>query len=98
MPTIVAPLRCGRISYTNDLPVYAAFDLGVMEFPGLLRAGVPTELNQALLDGELDVSPVSSFFYYQQQDRLSRLNDVCIGSRGEVRSIYCISERHPREL
>jgi chorismate dehydratase len=90
--------RCGRISYTNDLPVYAAFDLGALEFPGTLHEGVPTELNRALLAGELDISPVSSFFYLQHQDQLTVLPHACIGSRREVKSIYCISERHPREL
>jgi chorismate dehydratase len=90
--------RCGRISYTNDLPVYAAFDLGALEFPGTLHEGVPTELNRALLAGELDISPISSFFYLQHQDELIALPHTCIGSRREVKSIYCISPRHPREL
>src|ERR1700680_720190 len=96
--THASPVRCGRISYTNDLPVYAAFDLGALPFPGTLREGVPTQLNRALLSGELDISPVSSFFYYQHQDALTALPHVCIGSRREVKSIYCISRRHPREL
>lgn len=91
-------LRCGRISYTNDLPVYAAFDVGALAFPGTLHAGVPTELNRALLAGELDISPVSSFFYLQHQELLTALPDVCIGSQRDVKSIYCISRRHPREL
>jgi chorismate dehydratase len=92
------PLRCGRISYTNDLPVYAAFDLAAQAFPGTLHEGVPTELNRALLAGELEISPVSSFFYLQHQDRLTVLPHVCIGSRREVKSIFCVSQRHPREL
>ncbi len=91
-------LRCGRISFTNDLPVYAAFDLGAMEFPGKLRAGVPTELNRALLDGELDLSPISSFHYIQHRARFTILPFVCIGSRREVRSIYCISTVPPAAL
>ena len=24
-------LRCGRIEYTNDLPIYAAFDAGAID-------------------------------------------------------------------
>jgi chorismate dehydratase len=91
-------MRCGRISYTNDLPVYAAFDLGALEFPGTLHEGVPADLNRALLAGELDISPISSFFYLQHQDELTVLPHTCIGSRREVKSIYCISRCHPREL
>ena len=90
--------RCGRIAYTNDLPVYAAFDAGALPFPGTLEEGVPTELNAALLAGRLDISPVSSFFYLQHQDALTALPDACIASRRDVKSIYCISPRHPREL
>ncbi|MBV8083056.1 MAG: menaquinone biosynthesis protein [Candidatus Eremiobacteraeota bacterium] len=97
MTASAAPMRCGRISYTNDLPVYAAFDLGVLEFPGNLVAAVPSELNRALLAGELDVSPVSSFFYAQHGE-LTTLPGLCIGSRREAKSIQCISRVHPREL
>ena len=83
--------RCGRISYTNDLPVYAAFDLGVLEFPGTLRPGVPAELNRALLAGELDISPISSVVYAQHMDELVLLPDICIAARRDVRSICCLS-------
>lgn len=93
-----APVRCGRIRYTNDLPIYAAFDLGVLEFPGTLVAAVPSELNRALLAGELDISPISSMFYAQHPEEFATSPDICIGSRGEAKSIQCISPQHPREL
>lgn len=91
-------IRCGRISYTNDLPVYAAFDAGAVAFPGSLTSGVPTALNRQLLAGDLDCSPVSSFFYAQHADELVLLPGICIGSRREVRSIYCVSARPPFSL
>jgi chorismate dehydratase len=91
-------IRCGRISYTNDLPVYAAFDAGAVAFPGSLTLGVPTDLNRLLLDGDLDCSPVSSFFYAQHAAELLLLPGICIGSRREVRSIYCVSTRPPSTL
>jgi chorismate dehydratase len=91
-------VRCGRISYTNDLPVYAAFDLGEIEFPGTLRAAVPSELNRALLEGELDISPVSSIFYARHAKELTLFPGICIGSRREAKSIQCISRAHPRAL
>ncbi|HZV79918.1 MAG TPA: menaquinone biosynthesis protein [Candidatus Binatus sp.] len=94
----IPALRCGRIKYTNDLPLYAAFDLGVLEFPGVLIDAVPSELNRGLLAGELDVSPVSSMFYAQHADELALLGGICIGSRREAKSIQCISAVHPREL
>lgn len=91
-------LRCGRISYTNDLPIYAAFDAGAVACPAALVAGVPTMLNGMLLAGELDVSPISSFFCAQHAGEFLVLPDVCIGSRVAVRSIYCISKTPPRDL
>ncbi len=91
-------IRCGRISYTNDLTIYAAFDAGAVEFPGTLHAGVPTELNAKLSNGDLDVSPISSFHYAKHADSFLLLPDVCIGARSEVRSIYCISRARPADL
>ena len=90
--------RCGRISYTNDLPVYAAFDAGAVTFPGRLTSGVPTALNRQLLAGDLDCGPVSSFFYAQHAAEFLLLPGICIGSRREVRSIYCVSARPPSSL
>lgn len=92
------PLRCGRISYTNDLPIYAAFDAGAVECPATLISGVPTQLNRKLVEGDLDVSPISSFFCAEHADELVVLPGVCIGSRNAVRSIYCISKTPPRSL
>jgi len=90
--------RCGRIDYTNDVPIYAAFDAGAVPFPADLRADVPTALNRALLAGELDCSPISSFFYAQHAGELVLLPGVCIGSRRAVRSIFYVSPKPPSQL
>jgi len=95
---MTGPLRCGRIRYTNDLPIYAAFDAGAVACPAQLVPGVPTELNAMLLRGELDVSPISSFFCAEHADRFAIVPGICIGSRREVRSIYCISKTLPPQL
>lgn len=90
--------RCGRIAYTNDLPVYAAIDHEVVQFPGTMVADVPASLNQALLEGRLDISPISSAFYAQHADVLTLLPGVCIGARAKVLSICCISTLAPSAL
>ena len=54
-------LRCGRINYTNDLPIYTAFDVDAIGYPGSLHADVPAKLNAMLVSGELDLSPISAF-------------------------------------
>jgi chorismate dehydratase len=90
--------RCGRIAYTNDLPVYTAIDEDVLTFPGLMVSDVPSRLNQALLEGRLDISPISSAFYAEHTDELVLLSDVCIGAHAKVHSICCVSRLEPKEL
>jgi chorismate dehydratase len=91
-------LRCGRIVYTNDLPIYAAFDEGVIEYPGKLHADVPARLNAMLLGGELDVSPISAFAWAGHAEELVLLPDLCIGAREDVVSVVLVSHTPPALL
>ena len=91
-------LRSGRIKYTNDLPIYAAFDDGALAYPGTLHADVPARLNAMLLDGRLDLSPISAFTWAANWERLVLLPDLCIGARDEVVSVVLVSPEHPAQL
>src|SRR5947209_11661546 len=91
-------LNCGRIRYTNDLPIYAAFDEGVIEYPGTLHADVPAALNEMMLDGRLDMGPVSAFAYAKDFERFVLLPDLCIGARDEVISVVLVSSVTPALL
>lgn len=91
-------MRCGRIRYTNDLPVYAAFDAGVIAYPGSLHADVPARLNAMMLAGELDVSPMSAFAYAKNAEEYVLLPDLCIGARDEVISVVLVSPEPPALL
>ncbi len=91
-------LRCGRIIYTNDLPIYAAFDASVIHYPGTLHADVPAKLNAMLLSGELDLSPISAFTWAKHSDDLVLLPDLCIGARDEVVSVVLVSQTPPALL
>jgi len=84
-------LRSGRIVYTNDLPVYTAFDTGAVRFPGALVADMPANLNAALLDGRLDLGPISAFHFALYAERFALLPHICIGSRKDVWSVVCVS-------
>jgi chorismate dehydratase len=88
-------LRCGRIKYTNDLPIYAAFDAGAIAYPGVLHADVPARLNAMLLDGALDMGPISAFAWAANAERLVLLPDLCIGAREEVVSVVLVSPVRP---
>ncbi|MBV8531267.1 MAG: menaquinone biosynthesis protein [Candidatus Eremiobacteraeota bacterium] len=91
-------LRCGRIKYTNDSPIYAAFDVGAVEYPGTLHAETPARLNAMLLDGELDLSPISAFTWAANAHDLVLLPDLCIGARDEVVSVLLVSPVAPAAL
>lgn len=91
-------LRCGRIRYTNDLPIYAAFDAGAIEYPGSLHADVPARLNELLVGGSLDLSPISAFAWAKHARELVLLPDLCIGARDEVVSVVLVSELAPALL
>jgi chorismate dehydratase len=94
----VSALRSGRIKYTNDLPIYAAFDEGTIAYPGSLHADVPSRLNAMLVDGALDLSPISAFAYAANADKLVLLPDLCIGARDEVISVVLVSNVPPALL
>lgn len=86
------------MAYTNALPLYAAFDLGALRYPGTLEAGVPSQLNRRLLDGELDVSPISAFAWASHAGELVLLPDFCIGARADVVSVLLASPEAPALL
>ena len=84
-------IRLGRISYVNMAPVFYRLDAEVDEVQG-----VPTELNERLLNGELDLAPISSIEYARHADRLRLLPRLCVSSEGAVESIQLVS-RTPLE-
>jgi chorismate dehydratase len=81
-------IRLGRISYVNMAPVFYRLDAEVQEVQG-----VPTELNQRLLGGELDLAPISSIEYGRNAERLRLLPRLCVGSEGAVDSIQLVSRK-----
>jgi chorismate dehydratase len=91
-------LHAGRIIYTNDIPIYAAFDEGAVSFPGSLHADVPARLNAKLLSGELALSPISAFFYAKHANELALMPNICIGSRRNVWSVILASPMPPEAL
>jgi chorismate dehydratase len=79
-------IRLGRISYLNMAPVFYGLDAEVEEI-----VGVPTELNRALLDGELDLAPISSIEWARNAGQLRVLRRMCVSSEGAVGSIQLVA-------
>ena len=84
-------IRLGRISYVNMAPVFFRLEAEVVEVPG-----VPTDLNAQLLDGGIDLAPISSIEYARHAHRLRILPRLCVSSEGAVDSIQLVS-RQPLE-
>lgn len=70
--------------YANTAPLYHFLEKG----NGVaFRYGVPTELNRWLLEGSVDLSLVSSYFYLQNADKLRPLPDFSVADLGPVYSV-----------
>jgi chorismate dehydratase len=87
--------KLGWIDYLNSLPVYHGLDTRAVPLPqglDLVRA-TPTDLNDKLVAGALDVSPVSSIAYARHAQDLVLLPDLSINSTGFVHSV-CLFYRN----
>jgi chorismate dehydratase len=84
-------MRVGRIGYINCYPVYGAIDRGLVPFRAALVTGTPSELNDLLVAGELDVSVVSAVEYARHAKDLVLLPDLAISCDGPVRSVALFS-------
>jgi chorismate dehydratase len=82
----MTPLRLGRISYVNMAPLFFRLEADVQEV-----SGVPTELNERLLAGDIDLAPISSIEYGRNAERLRILPRLCVSSEGAVDSIQLVS-------
>lgn len=91
-------IRCGRIEYLNDLPLYLAFDEGAVRFPGELIDGVPARLNAETIRGNLDMGPISAAHFARHSNELTLIDGPCIGARDYAWSVLLISEQPPHLL
>ena len=80
-------IRLGRISYVNMAPVFYRLDADAEEV-----AGVPTALNRALVDGDIDVAPISSIEWARNAESLRLLPRLCVASEGAVDSIQLVTK------
>ena len=90
--------RVGHIQFLNCLPLY----YGLVKSHALLDIelikGAPTELNNLLINGSLDISPISSIEYARHKESLVLFPDFTVSSDGEVKSILLLSRFPIKEL
>ena len=84
-------LKIGKISFLNIFPIFKTLegDLYCPEYEFV--EGFPTELNEMLQKGEIDISPSSSVEYLKDKEQYTFLDGHGISARGPVRSILLFS-------
>ncbi len=86
-------VRVGHINFINCLPLSYAFqhneDLKHLE----ITRAVPSLLNEKIMAGELDISPVSSIVYAQHAEKLLLLPNLSISADGGLESILLVSKK-----
>lgn len=87
----------GHINYLNCLPLTYTFTKKPSDKFNLFK-DVPANLNQAIMQKKLDISPVSSIIYAQNFDKLMILPDISIMANGDVQSIFLVSKKPIDEI
>ena len=90
--------RLGHINFLNVLPLtysllHCGFDEGID-----IKKGVPSVMNNDLINNRLDASEISSIVYAKNSDNLLILPDMCVRADGPVRSIILVSRKPIYEI
>ena len=87
--------RAGWIHFTNVAPILDSLDLP----PGVSAiTGVPTQMNAALLAGEVDIANISAVEFIRHADILEALPDFSVSVLGPVYSVNLFHTRPLAEL
>jgi chorismate dehydratase len=86
-------VKIGLINYLNTQPFHYDLATRLEPYDVDFVRGVPTQLNQALLNGEIDLAPVSAYFVAQHASEFVVLPGHGISSHGAVRTVLLFSWR-----
>jgi chorismate dehydratase len=79
--------KVGHIQFLNCLPLYYGLIYDDAMRSMELTKGTPAQLNNWLIEGKLDISPISAIEYARNASKLILLPDISVSSDGEVDSI-----------
>jgi chorismate dehydratase len=92
-------ITIGLIDYLNTQPFHYSLAGRLSGKPVRFVRGVPTALNRALAEGEVDLAPISSIEAARLAGEVAVLPDLGIASLGAVKTVLLFSWRpDPREL
>lgn len=85
-------LRIGKIDYTNTFPVFHYFSLDDFRGEVEMIPQVPAVLNRAMREGGVDLGPISSFAYGENDRHYLLLPDLSVSAFGPVGSIFLFTK------
>ena len=86
-------ITIGIIDYLNTQPFQYELEARLRPFDVQFERGVPTQLNQSLLAGSIDLAPISAYFAAQHADQFLILPGHSISSLGAVKTVLLFSWR-----
>lgn len=91
-------VRLGSIRFINSLPVDLGLASGAIPFGGDIVRDDPSRLNEGIVAGTLDISPVSSLHFAEHASELVLLDGFSISSHSGVKSVLLFSRCPVSEL
>ncbi len=91
-------LRIGEINYSNCIPIFYTLKKRHHCADYAFIQGIPSELNQLISDGKIDISPSSSIEYAINPEKYLILPELSISSIKNVESILLFSKLPMEEL
>lgn len=91
-------IQLGQVDYLNCLPVYHSLETKETFLDADIIKGPPAVLNKMFLEGQLDITPISSIEYARNADKCVILPNLSISSDGRVDSILLFSKNPVTEL
>jgi chorismate dehydratase len=90
------PVKLAASSYLNSAPLIWSFVRGSMQDRVDFTEAVPARCADMLAKAEVEVALVP-VIEYQRANDVSLVPDVCVGSKGEVRSVLLVSRKQQLE-
>jgi chorismate dehydratase len=84
--------RVGHIQFLNCLPLYWGMVRSGALLDVELSRDTPDRLSDRLVEGDLDVAPISLVEYLKNAEALRLLPDIAVGSDGPVMSCVLVSQ------
>lgn len=82
----------GHIQFLNCVPLYWGLARTGTLFDLDLRKDTPERLSDALVAGDLDISPITCVEYLRNAEQLVVLPEIAVGSDGPVESCVIVSQ------